>query len=161
VQPEKRKRRVQLGYDFSPTPRKLLEDFRDHQFEHATYVLLATLYDRADTQALLAGGMSSRQARDAPSLELVARRQSVAREAVAPTAGRQAHQLSDRGSAPIRMHLRVSAFLHVRFMSAMKSGSQTGAGMRRDLARVRMKGASPHGNLVCGRSHAGLRSCGL
>jgi hypothetical protein len=47
--------RAPLGYDFSPTPRKLLEDFRSHEFEHATYVLLATLYDRADTAALIAG----------------------------------------------------------------------------------------------------------
>jgi hypothetical protein len=47
--------RASLGYDFSPTPRRLLEDFRSHEFEHATYVLLATLYDRADTDALVAG----------------------------------------------------------------------------------------------------------
>jgi hypothetical protein len=50
-----REGRPPLGYDFSPTPRKLLEDFRSHDFEHATYVLLATLYDRADTDALIAG----------------------------------------------------------------------------------------------------------
>jgi hypothetical protein len=52
MRPEKRNGRVQLGYPFTPTPRQLLQAFRAGAFEHESYVLLATLYDRAQTDVL-------------------------------------------------------------------------------------------------------------
>lgn len=51
----KRNGRPPLGYTFTPTPRSLLVDFRDRKIDHDTYVLMATLYDRADPNALIAG----------------------------------------------------------------------------------------------------------
>jgi hypothetical protein len=48
-------RNRRLGYDHSPHPRQVVADFRAEKFDHATLCLLVTLYDRANTDALIAG----------------------------------------------------------------------------------------------------------